>query len=160
MKRMLCIACTLLLLCCVACARVSQKSEPLTLSYRGVALFIGMDEEEMLSALGKDYTVSEAQSCAGQGLDRLYTYPSVRLYVFAPQGGKGTLTSVSYTDDTVMTSDGLYIGCTADEVIARRGEPTQRDAATLVYRQGEAELVFSLRDGHVTGITLMQGSHE
>lgn len=160
MKRMLCIACTLLVLSCVACAPTPQRIEPLTLSYRDVALYVGLNEEDMLSELGKDYTVSEAQSCAGQGLDRLYTYPSVRLYVFVPQGGKGTLTSVSYTDDTVTTSDGLYIGCTADEVIEHMGEPTQRDVAAYIYSQEESSLIFSLRDGHVTGITLMEGSNE
>ena len=145
----------LLALCASACAaRPPQIAEP-TLSLCGVQLSIGMSEQAALAALGEDYTLSESVSCAGLGTDRLYTYPSARLYFFAPESGESTLTSVSYTDDGAVTADGLHIGCEVQQVIARRGEPTERGETYLIYRGKAAQLQFTLRDGRVTGISLL-----
>ena len=134
----------------------TPPSEPhaLSLTYRGVALTVGAVADEVIAALGDDYTVTEAESCAGQGVDRLYTYPSVRLYVFAPAEGEAVISSVSYTDDGVQTADGLHIGSTPEDVIAVMGEPDEKSDARLVYRGEGAVLTFGLRDGAVVSIVL------
>ena len=144
----------LVLLC--SCTPNSPAKESLTLSlaYRGVALTVGMPADEALAALGDDYTMTEAESCAGQGVDRMYTYPSVRLYVFAPVEGEAVVSSVSYTDDGVQTVDALRIGSTAAEVVAVMGEPDGKSDARLVYRSDGAVLTFGLRDGIVVSVVL------
>ena len=144
----------LLMLCLISCASGSDGDELLTLTYRQVELSVGMDGDALLVSLGNDYTVSEAPSCAGQGVDRLYTYPSLRLYVFAPETGGAVLQSVSYTDDTVKTEQGLCIGSPAEDVMAVHGEPQEQGETALISRQGQSTLTFTLRDGRVTGITL------
>ena len=144
----------LVLLC--SCTPNSPAKESLTLSlaYRGVDLTVGMPADEALAALGDDYTMTEAESCAGQGVDRIYTYPSVRLYVFAPVEGEAVVSSVSYTDDGVQTVDALRIGSTAAEVVAVMGEPDGKSDARLVYRSDGAVLTFGLRDGVVVSVVL------
>ena len=144
----------LVLLC--SCTPNSPAKESLTLSlaYRGVDLTVGMPADEALAALGDDYTMTEAESCAGQGVDRMYTYPSVRLYVFAPVEGEAVVSSVSYTDDGVQTVDALRIGSTAAEVVAVMGEPDGKSDARLVYRSDGAVLTFGLRDGIVVSVVL------
>ena len=134
----------------------TPPSEPhvLSLTYRGVALTVGMTADAVIARLGDDYTVTEAESCAGQGVDRLYTYPSMRLYVFAPVEGEAVIASVSYTDDGVQTADGLHIGSTPEDVIAVMGEPDEKSDARLVYRGEGAVLTFGLRDGAVVSIVL------
>ena len=143
----------LALLC--AC-RPTPPNAPRTLSlhYRGVDLTVGMTADAVTARLGDDYTVTEAESCAGQGKDRMITYPSVRLYVFAPVDGEAVISSVSYTDDGVQTADGLHIGSTPEDVIAVMGEPDEKSDARLVYRGEGAVLTFGLRDGAVVSIVL------
>lgn len=153
MKKIGIVILALMLLC--GCTQMPQN-EPcaLSLAYRGVTLTVGMAADEVISALGDDYTVTEAESCAGQGMDRMYTYPSVRLYVFASTVGEAVILSVSYTDDGVQTADGLHIGSAASDVIAAMGQPDDENDARLVYRCADAALTFGLRDGVVVSIVL------
>ncbi len=147
----------LTLFCTIGCRPVSDvPPTPLTLLYRDTILTVGMQENEMLAALGDDFTLTEAQSCAGQGTDRLYTYSSVRLYVFAPEQGEARLSGVTCTDDGVQTEDGLRIGCTQADVMVVRGLPDEQTNTRMVYRQERTALIFTLRDGQVTGISLTQ----
>ncbi len=127
---------------------------PLSLFYRGETLTVGMEVDPLIARLGEDYTLQCSNSCAGVGEDRMYTYPSVRLYVFAPEKGTPVLQSVSYTDDGVQTIDGLHIGSTREEVIATLGEADETTEDQLIYRAGKTEKIFRLRDDIVRGIEL------
>lgn len=145
----------LTVLCAAACGQTQTDGErPLSLEYRGVALTVGMPESEALAALGDDYVLAESESCAGEGLDRMYTYPSLRLYVFAPADGAGTVTSISYTDDGALTADGLHIGCTVEQVTAARGRPDEQSDTRLCYGSDGDKLTFTVRAGRVSGIVL------
>lgn len=154
MKRMI-LALLAALALLISCTPAVPTDEPrsLSLSYRGVELTVGAAADGVISALGDDYTMTEAESCAGQGMDRMYTYPSVRLYVFAPVEGVAVISSVSYIDDGVTTG-GLRIGSTAEDVVAAMGEPDEQNEARLVYRSEAAVLTFGLRDGIVVSVVL------
>lgn len=143
-----------LALLCACTPTPPNAPRTLSLHYRGVDLTVGMTADAVIARLGDDYTVTEAESCAGQGKDRMITYPSVRLYVFAPVDGEAVISSVSYTDDGVQTADGLHIGSTPEDVIAVMGEPDEKSDARLVYRGEGAVLTFGLRDGAVVSIVL------
>lgn len=147
-------AALLAVLLSVACAPEAPNEQPLSLTFRGVELTVGMLESEALAALGDDFTLSESESCAGEGMDRMYTYPSLRLYVFAPAKGTATVTSVSYTDDGVRTAQGLHIGSAAAEVTATLGEADEISDTRICYRSSGSILTFTLRDGRVSGIVL------
>ena len=155
MKRIVITMVLLLSLLC-ACAPTPSGDEPavLSLRYRDVDLTIGMAADAVIAQLGDDYTMTEAESCAGQGVDRMYTYPSVRLYVFAPAGGEAVISSVSYTDDGVQTALGLRLGCHSADVIAAMGQADEISDAKLVYRSGGSVLTFGLRDDLVVSIVL------
>jgi hypothetical protein len=119
-----------------------------------VDLTVGAKADGIIARLGDDYTVTEAESCAGVGVDRMYTYPSVRLYVFAPEGGEAVISSVSYTDDGALTADGLHIGSKVEQVIAALGEADEANDTRLVYRGEGSVLTFGLRDGVVVSVVL------
>lgn len=148
--------CTALLavLLTVACAPVAPAEQPLSLTFRGAELTVGMPESEAIAALGDDFSLSESESCAGEGMDRMYTYPSLRLYVFEPVKGVASVTSVSYTDDGAETAQGLRIGCPVTDVTAALGEADETSDTRLCYRQGGSVLTFTLRDRRVSGIVL------
>lgn len=154
MKRMTLALTIVLVLLCACAPAPTDEARPLSLSYRGVELTVGMAADEAIARLGDDYTVTEAESCAGQGMDRMYTYSSMRLYVFAPMEGEAVVSSVSYTDDGVATADGLRIGSKVEEVVAVMGEPDEKSDARLVYRSDGAVLTFGLRDGVVVSVVL------
>ncbi len=155
MKRMIAlIAMALVLLCACTPQPAPAEPMPLFLTYRGVDLTVGMAAQEAIAALGNDYTLKESESCAGQGMDRMYTYPSLSLYVFAPTNGQAIVSSVSYTDDGVRTAQGLCIGCSSADVISAMGEPDEKNDTRLLYRGQGATLTFGLHGGVVVNIVL------
>ena len=131
------------------------RTAALTLPYRSVEIAIGDAAESLLQQLGEDYTVQEAASCAGIGKDYVYTYPSLRLYVFAPEQGEAIVTSVCYTDDGAAVL-GITIGSSADDAVAALGKPTEQTESKLTYRADSAVLTLSLRDGRVSTIVLSE----
>ena len=149
-----CLVLLALMLFCGCTPAPQSESRVLSLAYRGVALTIGDAANGVIAQLGEDYTLSEAASCAGQGMDRMYTYPSVRLYVFAPVDGVAVISSVSYIDDGVKTAEGLGIGCSSAQVLTALGEADEASEARLIYRGNGSVLAFGLRDGIVVSIVL------
>ena len=133
----------------------ASRTAALTLPYRTVQISIGDAAKVVLEQLGEDYTVQEAASCAGIGKDYVYTYPSLRLYVFAPEQGEAVVTSVCYTDDGAAIN-GITIGSSADAAVAALGKPTEQTESKLAYRATGAVLTLSLRDGRVSAIVLSE----
>ena len=152
--RRICLVLLALMLFCGCTPAPQSESRVLSLAYRGVDLAIGDAADGVIAQLGDDYTLSEAASCAGQGMDRMYTYPSVRLYVFAPVDGVAVISSVSYIDDGVKTAEGLGIGCSSAQVLTALGEADEASEARLIYRGNGGVLAFGLRDGVVVSIEL------
>ena len=152
--RRICLIVLALMLFCGCTPAPQSESRVLSLAYRGVDLAIGDAADGVIAQLGDDYTLSEAASCAGQGMDRMYTYPSVRLYVFAPVDGVAVISSVSYIDDGVKTAEGLGIGCSTAQVLTALGEADEASEARLIYRGNGGVLAFGFRDGVVVSIEL------
>ena len=152
--RRICLIVLALMLFCGCTPAPQSESRVLSLAYRGVDLAIGDAADGVIAQLGDDYTLSEAASCAGQGMDRMYTYPSVRLYVFAPVDGVAVISSVSYIDDGVKTAEGLGIGCSSAQVLTALGEADEASEARLIYRGNGGVLAFGLRDGVVVSVEL------
>ncbi len=153
MKRLLILLTALLLL--TSCASAPTESEALSLDYGGASVTVGASVDGLLALWDEDYTRQESESCAGVGVDYLYTLPSMRLYTFAPEGGVEVVTAVTYTDDGADTR-GARIGATAEQVTAAFGTPDEASDTRLVWRDGVAVLTVTLRDGRVTGVTLAE----
>ncbi len=154
MKRIIVVLMLSLVLLCACAPTLPNEPAPLSLSYRGLELTVGMAADDAIAQLGDDYTVTEAESCAGQGMDRMYTYPSLRLYVFAPMSGAAVVSSVSYIDDGVQSAQGVRIGCSVQDVIAAMGQADEGSDTRLIYRGEGSVLTFGLRDGVVVSVVL------
>ena len=135
-----------------------QEQRKLSLSYGDTEIYIGMDADALVTLLGKDHTLSVAQRCAGEGEDRIYTDPSMRLYVFAPKDEIAIVTAVCYTDDGVSTKDGLTIGSTSAHIRAALGEPTEQTEDKLIYRTTESALSFTVRDDRAVAVWLTENN--
>jgi len=109
------------------------------------------DMAGVLAALGEPQSYFEAASCAFDGLDKTYTYPGF-VITTQPNGEQDIINSIVLTDDSVTTPEGLYIGCTAQEVVDVYGSGGEETGTMLSYVKGETALNFILKDGAVISI--------
>lgn len=103
-------------------------------------------------ALGEPTNYFESNSCAFQGLDKVYTYGSVVVRTY-PENDTDYVLTVELKDDSVSTPEGISIGDTADSVKTTYGEPNQTTDSALIYTKGESILTFFVTEGEITAIT-------
>lgn len=132
-------------------AGADTASDGYAFESNGTRVILNAPAGDIIASLGDGYDYFEAQSCAFQGMDRVYTYPSFLVRTYEREGNEYIL-AVEFSDDTVTTPEGIYIGCTADQVIAAYGESTSSDEAQLTYDAAGGELDFIMSDGVVSAI--------
>jgi len=120
-----------------------------------VSVEIGVDQDfaPVLALLGEPVGYFESNSCAFQGLDKVYTYPSFVINTY-PQEGADMVSSIYLMDDMFTTAEGAYIGMSIDEVKAIYGEPTSEADSSVSFVKGPCALAFLYdADGYITAIT-------
>ena len=105
---------------------------------------------DVLAALGEPLSYFEAASCAFEGLDKTYTYSGF-VITTRPDGDQDYVNSILLTDDSVVTPEGIYIGCSADEVTAAYGEGSRMENV-ISYTKGNSAMNFILEDDKVISI--------
>ena len=120
--------------------------------YGGMKLIMNMEvSEDAIMGLSDGVSKFESDSCAYQGKDKVFTFPSFIIRTY-PTDGKDYISSVEFRDDTVTTLEGLYIGCTRDEVIAKYGDPSSEGTGGLDYIKGDSMLSFIISGDKVDAI--------
>ena len=136
-------------------AQTEQESEPaatesngFTIPFRGVDITLGTPMEPVLTALGEPTSYTEQTSCAFEGLDKTYYYGSLYIQTNpAPEGDR--IAAVWFADDSITTTEGVYIGADRETVEKAYGS-FSGDACTL-DRDGQ-RLMILLTDGVVSSI--------
>ena len=106
---------------------------------------------DVLAALGEPLSYFEAPSCAFEGLDKTYTYSGFVITTQPGEGEQDYINSVRLTDDSVVTPEGIYIGCSADDVTAAYGEGS-RTENVISYTKGDSAMNFILEGDKVISI--------
>ncbi len=127
-----------------------QAPDTYVFQSNGCSIYIGQDMAEVLTALGEPKSYFEAASCAFEGLDKTYTYGGF-IITTRPEGDKDYINSIELTDDSVTTPEGVYIGCTADEVQGMMSEAKPFGTA-LMCTKGGTTLQFVMENDVVTSI--------
>ncbi|MCR5804867.1 MAG: hypothetical protein K6G47_11455 [Clostridia bacterium] len=134
--------------------QLQQSDSKLGFKTAGKELKIGMDFSEVSDALGEPVSYFEAESCAFQGMDKVYTYADFVIRTF-PDGDVEKICSIELKDDIVTTPEGVYIGMTADDVKSAYSSYTisgdENSSMTIV--DGGTKLFFVFKDGTVDSIT-------
>ncbi len=144
----------LLTLCFVSCDQ--GKGEEYTFAYNEQVVRIGDDGNAVASALGTYSDYIEEDSCGGEGPDKTFVYPGFR-YDTVMQGGVDRIVKIVLTDDSVATPQGIKIGSAKGAVVSAYGDGyTETADGSLVYTDGNAKLMFGIRDGVVTAIHYIQ----
>ena len=116
----------------------------------GVTVALNENMEDALSDLGDPLSYFESASCAFDGLDKQYTYSGFEITT-RPEEDGDYVNSILLTDDSAATAEGVYIGCTPEQVSAAYGEG-EETAGGLKYTRGDTALSFIIEDGKVVSI--------
>ena len=117
----------------------------------GTQITVNENMADVLAALGECQSYFEAESCAFAGLDKTYTYAGF-VITTRPDGDRDFVNSIRLTDDSAVTQEGAYIGCTADQVRAIYGDEESGPAGALSYANGDTVLNFIVEDDVVISI--------
>ena len=121
-------------------------------TYNGVQIRMNAPADDIIAALGDDYTYFEAPSCAFEGLDKVYTYNSIVVRSYT-RDGADYIAAVELKDDTVATAEGIRIGSSEDDVRAAYGEDGTPGTAGIEYTLGDSFISFIFVNGRVAAIT-------
>ena len=126
--------------------------------YNGVKIRVNVNAADTIAALGDDYFYFEADSCAGVGKSKTYTYGNQSFVISTvPVGDFDLITNITLFDDTVTTPEGIYIGSTEADVTAAYGQPSQDVVdGHYIYELNDTMLVINTEDGVVSGISYNQ----
>lgn len=117
----------------------------------GYIVAIDDNMADVLEALGEPLSYFEAASCAFEGLDKTYTYSGFSITTRPAEDLQDYVDLILLTDDSVTTREGVYIGCSADDVTAAYGEGS-RTENVIRYTKGNSAMNFVLEDGKVVSI--------
>ena len=109
----------------------------------GVSLSPDADMDSLKEKLGKEKSVFEAPSCAGQGTAYTYDYGSFTVETYPAEDKKNRIGYITLKDDMVSTAEGIDLSATKDQVKAKYGEPDSSSSdTTLIYKKGSMKLEF------------------
>jgi len=128
------------------------SSDAYYVNYNGIEIHMNQLSEDVIAALGDNYSYFEAPSCAYEGLDKIYTYTSIAVYSYT-MDGVDYISSVQLRDDTVSTVEGIRVGASADDVYATYGEDGVQGTAGIEYTKGDSILSFIFDGNTVSAIT-------
>jgi hypothetical protein len=117
----------------------------------GVKIQMLAPAETVLSELGEENTYFEAESCAYQGMDKIYTYNGFEVRTNEIEQ-KDYVTSVLLIDDSISTPEGVALFMTKEDMIAAYGDNYTEESGLCTYTMGETKLSFLISDNEITSI--------
>ncbi len=137
----------------------SSSSEGFSFTSGSTKIEVNADASAIVDELGDPDDYFESESCAFEGLDKVYTYPGFHLNTY-PVDDKDYVLSVDFMDDTVETDEGISIGSTKDEVTEAYGEPAEETSSSLVYEKGDTEMTIGLDGDSVSSLEISAVTEE
>ena len=117
----------------------------------GVAIGMNQEAAPVVAALGGWDNYIETESCAFQGLDKIYSYTGFDLYTY-PKDDVDYVNSIYFTSDAVSTPEGIRIGSSLDEVLAAYGDQYTEEFGVYTYTKDQSTLSFIVTDGIVESV--------
>lgn len=120
----------------------------------GKDIYLAMPVGEFIDSLGATEDFFESESCAGQGMDKVYTYKDFIIRTFADENSE-VVTAIEFRNDSITTSTNCYIGMDVDTIKSMNADyecVSDTDIA-LSYVDGNCKISYILTDGEVSAIT-------
>ncbi len=157
MKRFISLALVLMMLICFVGCNGGSETKNYVFKSGDVEVKVGGEANAVVSALGEAQNLVETPSCGGGAEpDREYTYAGFKFNTIN-ENGANKIVKIVLTDDSVSTPEGITIGDGRDAVIETYGEDfTENASGTLIYTDGETQLMFGITTGCVSAIHYVQ----
>jgi len=120
-------------------------------TYEDIIIRPHAEAASILEALGEPKNYFEAESCAYQGMDRIYTYNGFEITTYEIDGVE-FISMITFIDDTVETTEGVYLFQTIDEAIAVYGEDYTQNFDMYIYEDDNVQLSFITEDDKIISI--------
>jgi hypothetical protein len=117
----------------------------------GVNIQMLAQADSVLSELGDENSYFEAESCAYQGMDKIYTYNGFELGTNEIDK-KDYVTSVLFIDDSVSTPEGVTLFMTKEDMIKAYGDQYSEELGLYTYTEGKSKLSFLIKNNEITSI--------
>lgn len=129
-----------------------NNAEGTTLSIKYDNVEVTPGKEFKAEQIKEEANVSEIQSCAFDGMDKVYTYENFEVTV-ASVDGKDTIYSVYFDNDEVATTEGVRVTDTKDKMIEKYGTEYKEELGNkYIYKDGNVELSFIIENDIITAI--------
>lgn len=140
------------------------SADDLIIEFQGVTSRLLEDAAPLMSVLGDDYQLSEAESCVYEGMDKTFDYGHSVVYT-VPTGDRDLLDGLDLLDERIATARGIRVGDSRDAVLAAYG-PQAGSESDLVYNVSgnieelaEPKLTFIMDGDTVVAISFYSGSN-
>jgi hypothetical protein len=117
----------------------------------GVTIAMHDEVEPILQALGESMDYFEAESCAFQGMEKVYTYSGFELHTYE-MDGVDYVAAVVFLDDSVCTKEGVYLFSALEDVLDAYGDGYTKTNDMYSYDLGGTRLSFLIENDEVTSI--------
>ena len=130
----------------------AAQGDGFALDFNGTQVVLGAEMKPIADKLGEPTKYFESQSCAFQGLDKVYTYGGVTIRTY-PDKEVDYVLSIELKDDSVSTVEGISIGDAKDKVKKAYGDAASSTDTSDVFEKGGSKLSFIYgNDGNVSSI--------
>jgi len=118
-----------------------------------VVIEMDQDIDQVINNVGEPLGRFEAQSCAFDGIDIIFSYPGIQIYTY-PAGAGNYIHTIGFFDDTVRTAEGnIRLGTRIQNVFDVYGEDYSYETGMYRFTRGLTVLEFLVEDDIVMGIT-------
>ena len=135
--------------------KASEKTDGYAFTLKGVQVALHAEMAPIVAKLGEPTKYFESESCAYQGLDKVYTYGGVTISTY-PDNGVDYVLDVVLRDDTVSTPEGISIGDPLSKVEEIYGAPNETRDNAVCYVKNGTQLTFFIDNGTVYTISYEQ----
>ncbi len=116
-----------------------------------VTISMGAPADDIISALGTYKKTYEAESCAFDGMDVVYSYAGFDVLTFK-KDGTNIITGVVLRDDTQATPEGIYVGSDKAAVEKAYGQKPEEGVNNVQLKKGNSDLLIIFKDDLVNSI--------
>ncbi len=120
-------------------------------TYNDTDIILGAAADAIIESLGEYKSYFESESCAFEGLDKVYSYSGFKVNTYE-EDGVDYILSVVFSNDTVENAEGITIGSSKDAVLAAYGDPTSETTSSLVYEKDGTQLVVGISNDSVASL--------
>jgi len=127
---------------------------PLVFSFKMGDVLIEMDEDisRVIAGLGEPLGILEQESCAFDGIDRIFSYPGIQIYTY-PKGNSDHIHTIGFFDDSVVTTEGnIRLGSDIQEVFNVYGNDYRYDSGMYTFTRGKTVLEFLVSGDNIISI--------